>query len=66
MEKIKLALRMLTRGQLAVEGRGRTFVRCPLWLAVLAAVWGRGAFRFAILTALLIVAFGMRVRVEAS
>ena len=43
-----------------VEGTGRTFVTAPMWLAVLAAV---ASIRLAVLTVLLVVLFGMRVRV---
>lgn len=43
-----------------MEGTGRTFVKAPMWLAVLAAL---ASVRLAVLTVLLIVLFGMRVRV---
>ena len=34
-----------------VTGKGNTFVKAPLWLAVIAALFGRHALRFAVLTA---------------
>ena len=64
MNQVRKALALLARGRLVVEGRGRTFVRVPLWLAVLAALCGGRAIRFALLTAILVVAFGMEARVE--
>lgn len=64
MDKLKEILRTIVYGQLIVEGKEGTFVRCPLWLVVIAALAGHRALRFAVLTAVLIVAFGMQVRVE--
>ena len=64
MEKVREWIRTVIHGKLIVEGKDGTFVRCPLWLAAIAVLSGRNAFRFAVLTALLIVAFGMHVRVE--
>ncbi|MCR4706903.1 MAG: hypothetical protein K5746_03040 [Clostridiales bacterium] len=64
MDKVKEIFRTVVYGRLVVEGKDGTFVRCPLWLAVVAALAGRRALRFAVLTAILIVAFGMQVRVE--
>jgi hypothetical protein len=64
MEKVKELLGLLARGRLVVTGKGNTFVKAPLWLAVIAALFGRHALRFAVLTAVGIVAFGMQVRVE--
>ena len=60
MEKIKEYLGILCFGRLTVEGNGRTFVKAPVWLAVLAAI---ASVRLAVITALLVVAFGMRARV---
>ena len=48
-DKIKEILSLIFGSQLVVEGTGRTFVKAPMWLAVL--------------TVLLVVLFGMRVRV---
>ena len=64
MERLKEILRMAAYGHLIVEGKDGTFARCPLWLAILFAIVGRRALRFAVLTALMIAAFGMRVRLE--
>ena len=64
MDQVRNGLALLARGRLVVEGRGRTFARVPLWLAVLAALCGRRAIRFALLTAVLVAAFGMEARVE--
>ena len=43
-----------------IDGNGRTFVKVPMWLAVLA---GLASIRLAILTAVLVVLAGMRVHV---
>ena len=48
-DKIKEIVSLIFGSRLVVEGTGRTFVKVPMWLAVL--------------TALLVVLFGMRVRV---
>lgn len=66
MEKVKEILRTAVYGKLVVEGKNGTFVRCPLWLAAIAVLSGRNAIRFAVLTVLLIIAFGMRARVETA
>ena len=60
MDKIKEMVRLIFGSKLVVEGTGRTFVKAPMWLAVLA---GLASIRLAVLTALLVVLFGMRVRV---
>ena len=60
MDKVKEYLSILFGGRLIVEGSGRTFVKAPMWLAALAAV---SSVRLAVITALLVVAFGMKVRV---
>ena len=59
-DKIKEILSLIFGSRLVVEGTGRTFVKVPMWLAVLACV---ASIRLAVLTALLVVLFGMRVRV---
>ena len=66
MGKVKEFLLLLLRGKLVVEGKGRTYVHVPLWLVVLAFLSGRGAIRYGLLTALIVVAFGMEARVERS
>ena len=60
MDKIKEYLSILFGGRLTIEGTGRTFVKAPVWLAVLGAI---SSVRLAVITALLVVAFGMKVRV---
>ena len=59
-DKIKEIVSLIFGSRLVVEGTGRTFVMVPMWLAVLACV---ASIRLAVLTALLVVLFGMRVRV---
>ena len=58
--KIKEIFTLIFGSRLVVEGSGRTFVKAPMWLAVLAAI---SSLRLALLTALLVVAFGMRARI---
>ena len=60
MDKVKEYLSILIGGRLIIEGNGRTFAKAPVWLAVLAAFY---SVRLAVITALLVVAFGMKVRV---
>lgn len=60
MEQIKEILSLVFGSRLVVEGNGRTFVKVPMWLAVLV---GLASVRLAILTAVLVVLTGMRVRV---
>ena len=59
-DKIKEIVSLIFGSRLIVEDTGRTFVKVPMWLAVLAGV---ASIRLAVLTALLVVLFGMRVRV---
>lgn len=60
MDKVKEYLGILVGGRLIVEGTGRTFAKAPVWLAVLAAL---SSVRLAVITVILVVAFGMKVRV---
>ena len=60
MDKIKEYLSILFGGRLIVEGSGRTFAKAPVWLAALVGI---SSVRLAVITALLVVAFGMKVRV---
>ena len=57
-DKIKEIVSLIFGSRLVIEGAGRTFVKVPMWLAVLACV---ASIRLAVLTALLVVLFGMRV-----
>lgn len=61
MDKIKEILGIVVGSRLSVTGTGRTFVRVPMWLAVVAALTSP---HLAIITALLIIAFGMRVSIQ--
>ena len=60
MDRVKEILGIVFGGRLSVEGGGRTFAKAPVWLAALAVV---GSVRLAIVTAVLIVAFGMKARI---
>ena len=60
MERVKDILSIVFGGRLIVDGSGRTFAKAPVWLAVLLAI---SSVKLALLTALLVVAFGMRTRV---
>ncbi len=59
MDKVKDILAVVFGGRLIVDGKDRTFVKVPMWLAVLAALVSP---QLLIVTALLIVAFGMQVK----
>lgn len=60
MDRVKEYLSILFGGRLIIEGTGRTFAKAPVWLAALAAI---SSVRLAVITAVLVVAFGMKVRV---
>ena len=60
MDKIKDILAVVFGGRLIVDGKDRTFAKVPVWLAVLGALTSP---QLLIVTALLIVAFGMQVKV---
>jgi len=60
MDRVKDILSIVFGGRLIVEGNGRTFAKAPVWLAALLAV---SSIKLALLTVLLVVAFGMRARV---
>ena len=62
-DKIKEIVSLIFGSRLVVEGTGRTFVKVPMWLAVLACV---ASIRLAVLTALLVVLFGMRAALRLS
>lgn len=59
MDKIKEALSLVLGSSLIVEGSGRTYVKLPTWLAVLAAL---SSLKLTVLVVVLAVAFGMRAR----
>lgn len=60
MDRVKEIIGIVFGGRLIVESNGRTFAKAPVWLAVLAAVL---SVRLAIVTAVLVVAFGMKARI---
>lgn len=60
MDKVKDYLGIFFGGRLIVEGSGRTFAKAPVWLTALVGI---SSVRLAVITALLVVAFGMKVRV---
>ena len=61
LSKVKELVSLVIGSRLSVTGTGRTFAEAPMWLAVLAAITSP---HLAIITALLIVAFGMRVSIQ--
>ena len=63
MNRLKEILSIVFGGRMIVEGDGRTFAKAPVWLAVLLGI---SSVKLALLTALLVVAFGMRARVVKS
>ena len=61
ISKIKELIGLVVGSRLEVSGTGRTFAQAPMWLAVIAAITSP---HLAIITALLIIAFGMRVSIQ--
>ena len=59
-ERIKEIVAIIFGGRLVVEGTGRTCVKVPVWLAALAAI---ASVKLAVITVLLVVAFGMKARI---
>ena len=59
-DKIKEIVSLIFGSRLVVEGTGRTFVKVPMWLAVLACV---ASIRLAVLTALTIRRKGEKDRI---
>ena len=59
--KVKEAAGLIFSTRLVVEGKGRTFCKAPMWLTVLV---GLSSLHLVLITALLVVAFGMQVRVD--
>ena len=60
MDKVKEIAGMIFCTRLLVEGTGRTFCKAPMWLCVLL---GLSSLHLVLVTALLVVAFGMKVSV---
>lgn len=66
MDKVKEYLGILLGGRLVVQGNGRTFAKVPAWLVallVLVELLMQGSIRLAVITVVLIVAFGMKVSI---
>lgn len=63
MDKVKEMVNLILGGSMVVEGKGRTYVKVPLWVAVLAAL---SSLKLAVVTAVLVVAFGMRARIVSA
>ena len=61
MERIKELLSLMVGSRFEVSDTGRTYVNLPTWLVMLAAL---SSLHLVLLTGLLMVAFGMRVRIE--
>ncbi|MBR5288403.1 MAG: hypothetical protein IKU34_07415 [Clostridia bacterium] len=59
MNKIKDIIALLFGSFLLIEGRGRTFAKLPTWLAVVMAL---ACLPLLVITAVLVVAFGMTVK----
>ena len=57
MDKIKELFTLIFYSQLFIHGAGRTMVKAPLWLVVIAGLF---SLRLAALCAVLVVAFGLR------
>ncbi|MBP3656505.1 MAG: hypothetical protein J6K32_07400 [Clostridia bacterium] len=60
MNSFKDIMSIVFGSDLLVEGKGRTFAKAPVWLAGLA---GLSSLWLAALTALLVVAFGMKATI---
>ena len=60
MDRVKEWAGIVFGGRLIVEGNGRTFAKAPVWLAVLL---GLSSIRLAVVTVVLVIAFGMRARI---
>ena len=59
MDRIRELLSLIAGSRREVSGTGRTYVNLPTWLVVLAAL---SSLHLAVITVLLMVAFGMRAR----
>ena len=63
MKRIGEIVNWAVHGKLYFRGENRTFARVPMWLAVIA---GLSNFRFAVITALLVIGLGIQVHPERS
>ena len=60
-DRVKELIGLVVGSRLSVSGTGRTFAEAPMWLVVIAAITSP---HLAMITALLIIAFGMRVSIQ--
>ena len=60
-DRVKELIGLVVGSRLSVSGTGRTFAEAPMWLAVIAAITSP---HLAMITALLVIAFGMRVSIQ--
>lgn len=60
MDRIKTVLDTLFGSNIVFDGKGRTYAKAPVWLVVLCALL---SVRLALITAVLMVAFGMRAQI---
>lgn len=60
MERIKELFGIVFGSSLVIDGKGRTYAKAPVWLAAAAALV---SLRLALVTAVLVVAFGMRASI---
>ena len=61
MDKVKQAFRFVFYSRLALHSSGRTMLKLPVWLVVLAAL---DSLRFAVLAAVVVIALGIQVEIE--
>ena len=62
MNRIKELLGIVFGSSLVVDGKGRTYAKAPVWLLVVAALV---SLRLALVTAVLVVAFGLKASIVA-
>ena len=60
MDRIKELFGIVFGSSLVVDGKGRTYAKAPVWLLAVAALI---SLRLALVTAVLVVAFGMRASI---
>lgn len=60
LDQLKALWSLIVGSRLIVEGAGRTFAKAPMWLAVLLVL---ASLRLAVITVLLMIAFGLRPRI---
>ena len=60
MDRVKELFGIVFGSSLVVDGKGRTYAKAPVWLLVVAALI---SLRLALVTAVLVVAFGMRASI---